>query len=287
MAEAFSDIGAMKTIPSDAAYTVCGIPSERSQVEREFPLHWHDHYELELVLSGAGRQAMNGASMVLAPGCLYLLRPTDTHHIWGEQPLTFLSIKLVVSQLPDVLQKLLSSRSMPALAYLAGEELVEVKSDLSRLERELSKAQPCDELCIHALIALTLSRLLRSSVIKDDLAPSIPAQASFYRALCYVQEHYRGPIKESDAAKAAGLSPNYFCKQFSCIFGCHFVEYVTRQRLQLAQTLLTESEKNHHRHCLFLRIWKCIPFFANLSEDLRHYAGTIPVPARCTKAAAG
>ena len=46
-----------------------------------YPAHGHDYFELELVVSGSGRQWLNGEALSMEPGCLYLLSPADYHRL--------------------------------------------------------------------------------------------------------------------------------------------------------------------------------------------------------------
>ena len=46
-----------------------------------YPAHGHDYFELELVVSGSGRQWLNGEALSMEPGCLYLLSPADFHRL--------------------------------------------------------------------------------------------------------------------------------------------------------------------------------------------------------------
>jgi len=38
-------------------------------------LHWHDYFEIEIVLDGTGTHQYNGTNYPLSEGCAYLLTP--------------------------------------------------------------------------------------------------------------------------------------------------------------------------------------------------------------------
>ena len=50
-----------------------------------YPLHYHDHYEFELVTSGKGRQLFNGEEFELSKNDIFLLRPVDYHQIISNE----------------------------------------------------------------------------------------------------------------------------------------------------------------------------------------------------------
>ena len=44
-------------------------------------MHWHDFYEIEIVIRGTGTQIFNGRNYELKRGCAYLLSPLDFHSV--------------------------------------------------------------------------------------------------------------------------------------------------------------------------------------------------------------
>jgi hypothetical protein len=43
------------------------------------PVHWHEFYEMHLILAGEGTHVLSGAAHSLARGTLFLLTPADFH----------------------------------------------------------------------------------------------------------------------------------------------------------------------------------------------------------------
>lgn len=48
---------------------------------RNVDVHWHDFYELSLVLDGRAGHVVNGEPRTLGPGSALLLSPADVHSI--------------------------------------------------------------------------------------------------------------------------------------------------------------------------------------------------------------
>jgi len=61
------------------------VTLSQQQVAQPFQLHWHEFYELTLVLQGTGVNTVNGERHLLNPGDAFLLTPTDFHTI-APQP---------------------------------------------------------------------------------------------------------------------------------------------------------------------------------------------------------
>ena len=48
---------------------------------KNYDMHWHDCFEIELILSNTATQVLNGRQYALSPGDIYLLNPTDFHSV--------------------------------------------------------------------------------------------------------------------------------------------------------------------------------------------------------------
>jgi mannose-6-phosphate isomerase-like protein (cupin superfamily) len=53
----------------------------RTSLKENYPLHWHEFYELTFIISGTGSHTVNGEDHTLGPGVLYLLTPVDFHQL--------------------------------------------------------------------------------------------------------------------------------------------------------------------------------------------------------------
>ena len=51
------------------------------QCPLNFPLHWHNFFELEIVLEGHAVQILNGKEYKISRGSVYILSPTDYHKV--------------------------------------------------------------------------------------------------------------------------------------------------------------------------------------------------------------
>jgi hypothetical protein len=64
-----------------AADLLPGVPFRiyHTTLTESYPLHWHDFYELGIVLHGTGTHTVNGRTHTLKPHTLFLLTPVDFH----------------------------------------------------------------------------------------------------------------------------------------------------------------------------------------------------------------
>ncbi len=103
------------------------------------PLHTHNFYELELIVSGSGANWINGVSAPLSPGLLYLLSPGDMHRIDSSGPLYLIHIGF----LPDAESGL--AVPLPNGGYVANlsdAELKQVRDCCKIVENEYNSQKP-------------------------------------------------------------------------------------------------------------------------------------------------
>ena len=60
----------------------------------------------------------------------------------------------------------------------------------------------------------------------------------------FIAEHWAEPLHVADVARAAGLHPNYAMALFRSTVGLTIADYLDRNRLDAARTLLTTSDKD-------------------------------------------
>ena len=56
------------------------------------PLHWHSYFELEIILSGKGKYIINDIAYDLSENNVFLLAPTDFHHLEVTCPIELINI---------------------------------------------------------------------------------------------------------------------------------------------------------------------------------------------------
>ena len=70
----------------------------------DYPLHYHDDYEREIVTVGSGSQIMNGNTFELKEKDVFLLKPLDYHKIHSDK-IGFAHIRVREELLPKWIVK--------------------------------------------------------------------------------------------------------------------------------------------------------------------------------------
>ena len=72
-----------------------------SKVERNYPLHFHEFYEIEIAIEGEGIEIINGNSYEITPSKLFLFTPQDYHEIIAKKPLDIYDIAFNTTCIDD------------------------------------------------------------------------------------------------------------------------------------------------------------------------------------------
>ena len=99
--------------------------------------------------------------------------------------------------------------------------------------RSLSVARSVQELCFF---------LIQESMGSQKAAEDPENQDQIRKALSYLHENFRSPIRLDDLASEASLSKFYFSRRFRRLTGFSPGEYLIRLRLEYAKTLLETTD---------------------------------------------
>ena len=207
-------------------------------------VHWHDFYELGMVVDGAARHVVNGVEEMLEPGSVFLLSPADFHEIDTRSVAPLRCYNVVID--PRVVERQLDDLLPPGAEWVpwAAHGFGDAAADFGRLEREAGETRPGAALMREALVRCLLVELWRrcGDGQSGSRAPAAGPGEEIRRAVRFVERHFREPVTLADAAAVAHLSPNYFSQRFRAFTGLSFQTYLQHRRLQFAHSLLASGD---------------------------------------------
>ncbi|MDQ0088250.1 two-component system response regulator YesN [Paenibacillus anaericanus] len=120
-------------------------------------------------------------------------------------------------------------REMRELQMLSGEQEENI---WQRLQESLS---------LKELLSLIVLLIERS---RDSLSTKKSSELLMMSAQNYIQHNLENDFGIEDISEYLGISCSYFCLLFKNQFGETFVEYLTKQRMEVAKTLIISSDKS-------------------------------------------
>lgn len=213
-------------------------------------VHWHDYYELNLVLSGEAEHVVNGERHVLRAGSGFLLSPADFHEIRaiGPEPLTSLNTVVDAGLMEEQLAAV-GPAALDGFPWLT-DDFADAEADLRRLQAEFEEPRVGSRRVTEALVACLVVELARRCGVHDrPAARPAGGEDDLRAAVLYVDRHFREPVTLADAAAQAHLSPNYFSERFRAYTGTPFQLYLQERRLRFARSLLAATDLSVSEVC--------------------------------------
>lgn len=227
--------------------------------EHGYPFHtvrWHFHPELELhyVVETTGRYFVGDFIGSFKPGNLVLAGPNLPHNwVSDTSPDENVALRSRVVQFTE---------AFAADAIDLMPELAPLRTLLERSRRGLlfgaatsERVAPLLERLNHApgihRIALfwdVICALIQAQDVQElTSAEYLPDPSGFMslginQALAYLNENLTQPIRESDLARIAGLSPSAFSRSFRRHTGLTLVQFITRLRINFACQMMMNDE---------------------------------------------
>ena len=201
-------------------------------------------YDLWYAMSGQGSISINGISYPVRKGCCFLLRPGD--RIYASQDpdnrLLVIYVHFLIENSNDQ-GKTLDLNDFPVMTHF--EEPYHIENYFHRMiEMKNAKENYLDEEFDYhmKLIFLQIKREQENSSKKDHLSQK--HKYVLYKVMDQIQLQLGQPVNYEELAASVGLSRRYLSQLFKRYTDLSLKEYITRQRLERAKILLTESSMN-------------------------------------------
>lgn len=216
------------------------VSVEQKIFTAESGVHFHDYFELELILNGHGRQMLNGLEYELKRGCVYFLAPADFHNIICEDQLELINLSFDES-LPTSSFSEPFLRNRQSLCFCADETLLlKMMRIIDLLKEELQDQSGASAGGI-SLLTEYLLYLLKKNAPSGQPLPD--AETSFSQsALRHLYMHFCENPSLEEVAQLCGYAPNYFGRRFLRATGKSYSDFLNTLKLNHAKLLLSSTK---------------------------------------------
>lgn len=223
------------------------LPTDALRVFHQFldadvDIHYHDFYEVHVVLSGKATHVLNGRKCDLKPGSAFLLTPVDFHSLHIEEPLESYNVIFSDSILPEDIYSYVFNANRNYVVEFDAFDFCHIRAYCDRLWWEYSHHQSGFSLATRRLLELLLVELARAGTSTEpEILSRDDSRVLIQKALTYLRHHFREDVSLEDLARQVQLSTNYFSNRFHAITGITFQKYLQELRLSFAANLLCMS----------------------------------------------
>lgn len=200
-------------------------------------LHWHDYYELEILLTGEAVHIYNGTAIPVKRGDAWLMTYYDFHAIQVPVDTTILHIIFSENSISPDISTYIYSHPRNFCCHFSEKETKKFEEYAEKLSGEIKNPKPFHSVITNAVLSEMLVTLIRKA------APPIERKSNqIQRATAYLHKNFRQNIQLGDLAAYLKLSTNYCGSLFKKNFGMSFNDYLLQIRLKHACQLLSTSE---------------------------------------------
>lgn len=200
----------------------------------DYPQHWHNYFEIEVIVKGAGMYIFNGTAYPIGKGDAFLLTPVDFHEIKASSPIELINISFDEVWLSESMRTVLYTTDFAKKRRFDGDDYqrLVMAAELLRFECE------ADAPCIHQLLDYLLSRFILRDGNQADSFANQAHLTGVQKAAAYIELHFREKVTLEQLSAISGYNPTYFSELFRKFTGETYLERLTSLRINYAKALL-------------------------------------------------
>ncbi len=227
----------------DRPLGITGVSIVRKVLKKgyEARVHWHNYFEIEIIVSGKGIHILNGHKYEVKRGSMYILSLYDYHSLKASEDIQIINICFAPELLDGKIADRLQHSGKTVMCSLDEEKTEYIDERVIILEKENcltnSHANTSDDLVLRTILSEICAHALRMSKTRDKGSPPAFVQ----QATVYIHENFRQEIALNLLADKLNVSSGYLGKLIKNSLGKSFNEYLGDVRLKYACDLLESS----------------------------------------------
>ena len=201
------------------------------------PSHWHDYYELEILLEGTATHSFGDKVCNLSKGNSYLITPIESHGIEFTSPAKMLNFRFNVDFLPEKLSDFMSSLNNATVNF----DEPEIDYILTRLDKIFEDKFVSS--FHHELIQSIISEIIILFIRKLDKKKSSNIKIPLVQqAIKIINKNFRNDLSLKEVADELSVTPKYLGSIFMKNLNINFNDYLNNLRLKYACNLLLSTD---------------------------------------------
>lgn len=214
------------------------ITAQKKYFHGNTGIHFHEFFEIEIMLGGSGIHMLNGEEIEIKRGMIYMLSPADFHVLKTRERLELYNVMFDESIVNKQLLTRLFGKWENRCFFLNEADLAVISSITDMLISENNSDDAYKEAVIRSALELLIINIIRRSGIGNEEESE---NTVINQALRYIYTHLRDNPTLSSVAAACNYTPNYFSKLFYEFTGKKYVDYISNLKITNCKMLLACS----------------------------------------------
>ncbi|OMF65958.1 AraC family transcriptional regulator [Paenibacillus sp. FSL R5-0766] len=237
--------------PGDSLFYHLDYDERSHELNMEFQ-HFHDYYEICILLDRTAAHIIEGSLYEIQPYDIVLLRPSllhKTQYPKGAPPKRLMITFAMPRNTPGLesdYNELFSifDESIPIFRFTE-ERRKEVLASINDIFAISQQPSALQKVVIHHRFVEFLCAIHRYSVengyVREETGSSMARR--MYAIASYIHSHYQQDLSLDELSKRFYVSAHHLSRQFNKVTGFTFTEYVQMTRIRNAQQLLLNSRE--------------------------------------------
>ncbi|MHA6533173.1 helix-turn-helix transcriptional regulator [Paenibacillus sp. BAC0078] len=236
--------------PADSLFYYFDYDERSHNINMEFQ-HFHDFYEIHILLDSRATHIIEGNVHALKQYDIVLLRPYRLHKTQYPvgPPHKRLIINFAIPKNMPGFETAYNNMFLPfgeevPIYRLNNETRRAVFEPLNKIFTLSHGASPLNPVLIHSLFQQFLCALYqqrdKNCYVLEEIGNSM--MQKIYSITAYIHSHYSGELSLDSISRDFYISPYYLSHQFKAVTGFTLTEYIQMTRVRNAQQLLIYSQ---------------------------------------------
>ena len=215
--------------------------------------HTHEFIEIVYILSGTGKEWIDGKEYPVSDGSLMFINYGQTHAFCADREMVYYNILLepeavsekiinadnafAILSLTAFSDFSLADTSNPFVSFSCAER-EKLEYVLCEMYREYQSSDSGRATVLKSYLSILLAYIFRKMLPGGDRADAAPSEM-----LRYIETHFNENLTLSALAKKCFYSPKYFSRVFKERYGITVSEYIQKKRMEKGRELLENTDR--------------------------------------------
>ena len=203
--------------------------------------HWHRFLEIEFLVSGSGTHKINGNSYPIKKGEMHLMKLTDIHEFFFEDPCGLYLIQIPTAYLSKEITSVILNDTKDMIVYFDEKEFEKIERLFQILLEESSITDSYNSDIIKNTIT-TLCLLLFRKLNIDQKEMPRNHDHRINDMIIFMQNNFQDSLTIGKIAETFYMNSEYFSRYFKKRMRIGPREYLVEIRMDYAKKLVCQSD---------------------------------------------
>ena len=206
----------------------------------KYPLHWHDFFEYQIILSGCAEHIHSQSRELLKAGSAYLMSYYDFHSFETITEMKIINVRFNENMLPAELVNFLLLGTCNIACRFDPDESRYILNLLHMLEDEKKQGKQFSSLASTNILSLILINTIRKS--NPSKLTGLPTLVQ--QAIAYIYDNFKNKVTLDEISRQLSVSPTYLSHVFNKSTETTLNNYLNLVRLKYACKLLVSTDRS-------------------------------------------